>query len=259
MIVFAAIVPHPPLSIPGVGALEDKRKMRQTLKAFDELRSGLEKARPDTLVIISPHAQMEKYAFVVNSAASLRGSFAKFGLDLVLEYENDVELSDTIDFAGLAREIPMHLHPYFLDHGALVPLFHLTGNVEPLVVHLAFSMFDFPRHYAYGELVGHICEQSGKRIAIIASGDLSHRITPDAPAGYSPSAALFDCRLVGILRRQDFPAILALQEDIIKEAAECGLRSFVILLGAIAHRKKEFQLLSYEYPFGIGYLVARLL
>lgn len=259
MIVFAGITPHPPVSIPGVGELGDKNMVRQTSQAMDKLRRELERAKPDTIVIISPHARMEDYSFVVNSSVPLRGSFIDFGLDLVLEFDNDIEIVDKLGYVGEMNDFPVHLHQSLLDHGTLVPLFHLVKNIDPKIVHLSFSLMDFARHYQYGELVGQVCERSGKRIAIIASGDLSHRLTPNAPAGYSPSGALFDRRILGILRNRDFSAILSLEEDIVKEAAECGLRSFVILMGTIAKHEKNFNLLSYEHPFGVGYLVARLL
>lgn len=259
MIVFAAIAPHPPVSIPGVGDFGDKSLIRQTMRAMDYLRRELEKTKPDTVVIISPHARMEENFFVVNSNMPLRGSFASFGLDLVLEFKNDIEIVDKIGYTGEIQDFPILLQKSFLDHGALVPLFHLIKNLDPLVVHLSFSLMDFTRHYQYGELIGKICENSKKRIAIIASGDLSHRLIPAAPAGYSPSGAFFDKRILGILRNQDFAAVQSLQEDMVTEAAECGLRSFVIAMGAIARHEKNFNLLSYEAPFGVGYLVARLL
>ena len=58
------------------------------------------------------------------------------------------------------------------------------------------------------------------------------------------------------LSRLDTHAILNLDEDLIEHAGECGLRSIVILLGALQGLSATPHILSYEGPFGVGYLVA---
>ena len=50
--------------------------------------------------------------------------------------------------------------------------------------------------------------------------------------------------------------ILNLDERLIEQAGECGLRSFIILLGILNDIKYQPKILSYEGPFGVGYLVA---
>jgi AmmeMemoRadiSam system protein A len=96
----------------------------------------------------------------------------------------------------------------------------------------------------------------GKRVALIASGDLSHRLLPSAPAGYDPMGKVFDEKLVAALARLDAEEILKLDQELIERAGECGLRSIVILLGALDGLLVEAEVLSYEGPFGVGYLVA---
>ena len=46
-------------------------------------------------------------------------------------------------------------------------------------------------------------DRLGRRVAFVASGDCSHRLTPDAPAGYSPRGAEFDAGYVRPLRSGD--------------------------------------------------------
>ena len=43
----------------------------------------------------------------------------------------------------------------------------------------------------------------GRRAAFVASGDLSHRLKPQAPAGYNPDAHLFDEEVVAAIRSCD--------------------------------------------------------
>lgn len=267
MIVFAAIVPHPPVSIPGIGTAADLKKLSKTINAFESLRVELEVADPDTIVIISPHAHIEPYSFVINSGSDLKGSFAKFGLDRVYEYKNNIEITDKIDYACLMNELPAVLRADFLDHGALIPLFHLTKNIKPKIVHLSFSLMNYQWHYRYGEIIqkildsvdGGIGNVKGNRVAVIASGDLSHKISAESPVGYSPTAKEFDRDVIRYLGSHDMTSLMGMEEKTIAEAAECGLRSIVLLLGILHDKKYKFQLLSYEAPFGIGHLVARLL
>lgn len=262
MIVFAAIVPHPPMSIPGIGTEKNFQQFRKTLESFENLRIGLEVARPDVIVVISPHAHMEEYRFVINSAPRLVGSFERYGLQETMDFNNDIEIVDKLAYVCQVNEFPCHLHPSFLDHGTLVPLHHLTKNIRPNVVQLSFSLMSYQQHYRYGEMMGNFFESNGmdkRRIAIIASGDLSHRLSEIAPMGFSPSARNFDHELIRHLANKDISEIVGLHPETVSEAAECGVRSILILLGALHDKDYKFELLGYEAPYGVGHLSARLL
>ena len=70
-----------------------------------------------------------------------------------------------------------------------------------------------------------------------------------------------DKKLIELLKKNDIRGILNMDENLIEQAGECGYRSIVVLLGAISEFKisdLEFQILSYEGPFGVGYLVANI-
>jgi len=41
MIIFAAIMPHPPESIPGIGTPEELKAVEKTLQSFVELKNAL--------------------------------------------------------------------------------------------------------------------------------------------------------------------------------------------------------------------------
>ena len=259
MIVFAAIAPHPPLSVPGVGKTEYFAQLKATLRAYDILREGLERAKPDVIVMISPHGYMEPYAFVINSATDLTGDFSEFSSATALSFKNDISIADNIMGNAGLNEIPVKLRQSFLDHGTLVPLYHLTKNIHPKLVHLSFSLMDYESHYCYGEIIKQVIgNYESRRVAIIASGDLSHKLSASSLCGYSPGAAEFDRAVVRFLAAGNISGIMDMGEGVTQDAAECGMRSIVILLGILSGRKYDFNMLSYECPFGIGYLTARL-
>lgn len=253
MIIFSAITPHPPIIIPGIGRKEDLKLTEKTISAMEALRQELEKARPDTILVISPHAPIKYRSFGINSAEPLQGDLLSFGLNKSFIFSNDREIAEEIHRSCAVS----HFYQNSLDHGALVPLYYLTKNIKPQLVHLSFSLLDFSSHYGYGEAIGEICLNSPKRIAVIASGDLSHRLIPDAPAGYSPQGKKFDEKIKELLAEKRIKEILDLDHEFVEKAGECGLRSFIILLG-ILKGEYRFDLLSYQGPFGVGYLTARL-
>ncbi len=122
------------------------------------------------------------------------------------------------------------------------------------------TTFDSPKqHFLWGkELASKIPQKL--RWAWIASGDMSHRLKEDGPYGFHPSGPKFDQKFIELLKDKDISGILDLDSRLVEEAGECGLRSFCMLLGAIEESQSAWtpKILSYEGPFGVGYLVARL-
>ncbi len=105
----------------------------------------------------------------------------------------------------------------------------------------------------YGEEV----KNQKVKVAIIASGDLSHCLKEEGPYGFHPQGPKFDKALIEYLEKKDIKNFLKLNEYF-PEAGECGLRSFCFLLGILEEAGIDWtpEILSYEGPFGVGYLVA---
>ncbi|KKT70607.1 MAG: hypothetical protein UW66_C0039G0008 [Candidatus Moranbacteria bacterium GW2011_GWF1_44_4] len=156
---------------------------------------------------------------------------------------------------GLARELE-------LDHGALVPLYYLMNEKDlgynPRLIHMSYSMLPLDYHFRFGEILGSVLQGSPKLISFIASGDLSHRVSLDAPAGYSPQGRVFDRMLIDLIQQKNTKGVLNIDPYLIEESGECGLRSIIMLLGALKNTRWEVKNLSYEAPFGVGYMVASL-
>ena len=146
-----------------------------------------------------------------------------------------------------------------LDHGALVPLYFLDkAGVHLPIVHITFGLLTPGQLYKFGMAVTKALSSLNRRAAIVASGDLSHRLTLDAPAGFSPQGEKFDNRIVELIEAYDVPSILSLDQSLLDKAGECGYRSFLICFGMLDGYSISSEILSYEGPFGVGYLVADL-
>jgi AmmeMemoRadiSam system protein A len=112
------------------------------------------------------------------------------------------------------------------------------------------------QHFALGQAVGRAIHQSNRRVAIIASADLSHSLTESAPNGYDPMGAVFDEKLREAVVAWDVAAVLDMDEGFRYHAAEDAVPSVSFLMGALDGLTVRPEVLSYEGPFGVGYLVA---
>jgi len=60
--------------------------------------------------------------------------------------------------------------------------------------------------------------------------------------------------LMELLSKSKIEEIINMDEDLLSEAGECGLRSILILLGILDKINYQPKLLSYDDAFGVGYL-----
>lgn len=268
-IVFCGIMPHPPIAVPEVGGAESDM-IKATCEAMVELGRRIKESGAETLVMISPHATVFGDAIAINALPSTRGDLAAFRApQVVLSYRYDQELGREItwqaeDLAVPVAEIDQKLADRLkvsleLDHGFLVPLYFLqqAGLKLPLVP-CSMGLFPPEKLYAFGLAVKQAAEATKKKVAVIASGDLSHRLTADAPAGYDPKGREFDQAIADHIKSLDVMGLINLDEDLCRRAGECGLRPITMMLGALDGLAAKSEVLSYEGTFGVGYLVAAL-
>ena len=259
-IVFAGIAPHPPLLVPEVGG----RRIEQVADSQCALRDfsrRLIRTNPETIVVISPHSPLDPRVFTARSTTDLAGDFREFYAPAVkLAFSNDLQMIDAIKPAAAIEGVELGLHDrnYPLDHGALVPLYYLheAGWRGPIVV-IGFTLQSNEKHLAFGRAITRAAGAINRRVAVVASGDLSHRLAVDGPYEYEPTAHLFDEQIVDAIARGDACSVIDIDPDLRNRAGECGYRSIVIALGTVGDLR-DHQVLSYEGPFGVGYMVAVL-
>jgi AMMECR1 domain-containing protein len=115
------------------------------------------------------------------------------------------------------------------------------------------SNLDREQHRLFGRAIARAASVLGLRAVLLASGDLSHRLSAEAPAGFSPTGLVFDQTLVNLLQQGEWQRIFTMDDHLCKEAGECGFRTVLILLGALEKSLPHANLLAYEGPFGVGY------
>lgn len=257
-IVYGAILPHPPVIVPAIGG-ERIKDVAKTKKALEEVGKRLKAKDIDTVVIITPHGNVSQVAVPVYMGHVYEGNLGYFGAQKPnYSFKGDPYLSNEIIKEAKRQDIAVaQIGETFLDHGVIVPLYYpyIAGFKKPIVP-IALAFIDKKELFAFGEIIRAASENLGKKVAVIASGDLSHRLTLDAPAGFNPEAKKFDEQLVQLVAGNDAQGIMNMDPQVVEKAGECGYRSVIILLGALNGLQVTPEVLSYEGPFGVGYMVA---
>jgi MEMO1 family protein len=259
-IVFVGIAPHPPIMVPEVGG-EMASEVRGSVEAMRELTRRIVDSGAETVVLISPHAPLEARAFVAYDGPRLRGDFSQFRaphatLDVQLDRRMLAAVTSAAAGDGL-QVVPIEGHA--LDHGTAVPLYFLRRfGWDGPVVALGYSFLSDADHIRFGACVRRAADAAGRTVSFVASGDLSHRIKRGAPAGYHPDALLFDQQVVAALDSSDPFRIASVDQGLRRLAGECGYRSMLVALGTLEGTAPNCEVLHYEAPFGVGYLVAQL-
>jgi AmmeMemoRadiSam system protein A len=89
----------------------------------------------------------------------------------------------------------------------------------------------------------------------VASGDLSHKLKEDGPYGFAEEGVRFDQEIVQAMKDGDFLHFMEFSPDFCDLAAECGLKSFIIMAGALDGKEVASEFFSYEGSFGVGYAI----
>ncbi|MBM7865823.1 AmmeMemoRadiSam system protein A [Heliobacterium gestii] len=265
-VVFGGVSPHPPIIVPAVGGRELPR-VQKTLDAMRAWAKECLEQDPDTVIIISPHGPVFQDAIAVTAFPRLRGDLARFNApEVKAEVENDLPLlSAVIDQAkrhgvsiaaiddSLAERFSIENE---LDHGTMVPLyFLLEAGFRGKVVPVAMALLPREELFRFGIALREAIDATPRRVALIASSDLSHRLTKDAPAGYHPEAHDFDKAIERAFGVWELDDLLTMEESLCEKAGECGYRPLLMLAGAFDRPGAKSRVYSYEGPFGVGYLV----
>ena len=251
------MVPHPPLIIPEVGRGQEKG-IQATIDAYHEAARRLAAWKPDTVAVLSPHTVMYADYFHISPGTEAEGDFGRSRAPHAkVRAKYDTQLVRLIAQEADAADVPagtMGEQDRRLDHGTMIPLWFLNryyGDYQ--TVRIGLSGLPFSMHYRLGQCIQRAAVRSGKRVAVIASGDLSHRLTKDGPYGFREEGPEYDRRIMEGMGSGQFGGLFDFSEEFCDRAAECGHRSFLILAGALDGLSVKTQRLSHEGPFGVGY------
>jgi aromatic ring-opening dioxygenase LigB subunit len=280
-IITAWLTPHPPVVVPEVG-LGREKEIGNTFRAMEQAADYIVQSKAKTIIVISPHAPMSRNRILVSAGGLHKGGLSRFGARGVkLEFDGCKKLAEYIIEESNASEINAGLYGdgvfngsgiYAdgrgeLDHGVVVPLYFIDksikkfGAAQPKLVVLSIAYLKNDDLYKFGGCISRAAQRTGESVALIASGDLSHKLTSDGPYGYDPAGPEFDKYLLDCIAGRDVAKLLDTSEIFLDNAAQCGFYSIIMLYGAICGAAEnlrveyEPQILSYEGTFGVGYAI----
>ncbi len=260
-----ALLPHPPIIIPEIGGRE-LENAEETVQGVKKTAAKMaENEGLDLLITISPHGPVFKSHAAVVVKENLFGSFKEFGKpSLKFKEKSDIDFSQNLvnnaekeglNLAGLnADDLKRYGIEEELDHGIMVPWYYIKqAGLDLPLIPITIGFISYRELFKIGKIIAKTAEQMGYNIAVLASGDLSHRLKRGAPAGYHPDGEVFDKTLIDKLKNKKFKEVLDIDKKLIENAGECGMRPLIMMLGSIEGKDVDVDFYSYEGPFGVGY------
>ena len=259
-ILAAVVVPHPPIILPEIGKGEEQ-KISATSDAYKKIAEKIVALDPETIIITSPHSIMYSDYFHISPGESAEGDLSQFRtpeVNLKINYDTEFVklLSDTAMNENVPAGVIGERDPK-LDHGTIIPLRFLEQaglNFDKVkFLRIGLSGVSADLHYKFGQIISDVTEKLNRRVVFVASGDLSHKLKSDGPYGFVEEGPQFDSEVMENLSNADFLKLLTMNPTMCNRAAECGLRSFWIMAGALDKKNILAEKLSYEGTFGVGY------
>lgn len=257
----AVLMCHAPIVIPSIGKTRAE-ECAATTRAMEAAAQTVIEANVETVLLLSPHTPRHRHAYGHVTGQNLRGDFHAFG---VTGHERTFR-ADAAGAATMARHMEragLAMTPTnspTLDHGAFVPLWflHAAGFRGRVVV------FGFPwesgaeENHRFGATLASAMASMERSWALVASGDMSHALKEGAPAGFHPQAHCFDEEVVACVQDGRLADVASIDPGLKHLAAEDVTESLAAADGALGPAGSQCRVLSYEAPFGVGYLVALL-
>ncbi|MCX7828311.1 MAG: AmmeMemoRadiSam system protein A [Thermanaerothrix sp.] len=249
-------MPHPPVLVPQVG-MGRELDAEETLRGVRRLCMFLPDFKDEISLVMSPHFTYFPGRLTIGGSDIYNGNLASFSApEVCSQYQGDPHFIREL-FQPIDGIIPMMIDTTTkeLDHGTFVPLVLLQGGGKRPSKVIPLNPVGLTRFQAHdlGKRLRDGIEAAGGHVGILFSGDLSHRLSPHGPYGFSPWGRVFDDMVIEALSQGDPSDLLKLEEEQVQEAGQCGLN---IVLAFIGLTQQPLRVLSYEGPFGVGYAVA---
>ncbi|MFL5954880.1 MAG: extradiol ring-cleavage dioxygenase [Gaiellaceae bacterium] len=253
MIVFAAIAPH--------GNPVFEQPEGETRKAMDELGRRFDAARPEAMVIVTPHGtHVDGHFGVVRSIRLSEHPNEFLAPEHLYSGPGEPELADAcvralqdegLPALGLtfgttvagASEMP-------IDWGAGIPLWFMRA---PAVVVTPCRALSNDEHVRAGAALARATAE--RRVAFVASGDHGHGHTHDGPYGFSEYSQPYDEAIVRLVRENRLGELVGWDAQRAVDAMADSFWQLLMLHGALGDRYVA-ELLSYEAPTYFGMLTA---
>jgi aromatic ring-opening dioxygenase catalytic subunit (LigB family) len=225
--------------------LEQQKKLRRDAEeAFAVLRADLEKAKPDVLVVVANDQFVNFFwnnipTFFITIADEVSGQFTRHKF----RYRNHRELGKAIIRAGMGKSIDFAFGEHIeLQHTQVVPLYFLLPEpkipILPIYVNTWVEPAPTPRRcYQVGELVREVADHMKERVAILATGGLSH--FPGSPR-IGEIDTQFDHKLLQVMREGKGRSLVDYSVEDLLQAGDTEFLNWMVVVGAMGDAKASY-------------------
>jgi len=231
---------------------EQQKKLRQDAEAaFAALRVDLETAKPDVLIVVANDQFVNFFwsnipTFFVTIADEVKGQFTRHKF----HYRNDKELGKAIVRTGMENGIDFSYGEHVeLQHTQNVPLYFLMPEAKipilPIYVNTWVDPAPSPRRcYQLGALLRRVADNSKERVAILATGGLSH--FPGSPR-IGEIDETFDHKLLEVMRQGKGKSLVDYSVQDLLEAGDTEFLNWMVVIGAVGDAKATYTAYMPDY------------
>lgn len=247
-------------------------------EVFRPVRDGLvaqgrevARARLDVMVVNSCHL-ISTFPTVVDGTPRHRGVLTAQEAPEIIhgvayDYPGDYELAAALIARGKADGHPCVLANdvhYPLDYGTVMPMVCYLDRAQtlPMVPVSVCLVADLEESFAWGRRLAQAARESGKRVGLVASGSVSHKLVRGPEKGPKPEDEEMDHRFAKMLAAGQYADLWAWLPEFSRTAqAEMGGRHLAMMLGAILESGQRFEATVHAYgpSSGSGNYVISLL
>ena len=267
-LVYACIAPHGGEIVPALAG-EKLELFSPTRAGMRKLAKALKEAKPDTVVLASPHnLRLDRHIGVVTAEWS-SGKVAEGSREVKLRARCDVDLAKKLAAAGESRGVPVVAANYgvfegplsdmAMDWGTLIPLwFLLKGNRLKSRVVIVTPSREIPieKNIEFGKAMAEVFGGQNKRIAFVASADQAHSHKKSGPYGFDERAAHYDRQVIEAIRGDRLGDVMKMDPDFVDGAKPDSWWQMAMLVGVLSVVPMRGELVSYQVPTYYGMLCA---
>jgi len=235
---------------------EDPAQLDATIAAMRQLGRVLDETKPDVLIVVGLD-HLEAFSLDVSPAFAIVVGPEVVGSFGSKQYRVGVHqtLARAILDGSLRRDFDIAFcHKAFMGHAFVVPFEFILEERQIPIVPLFVNVYVPPlpqphRAYQLGRCIAEIVAERGERVAILASGGMSHYPGTEK---YGYPDFDFDRYLLGIMERGEQSSLLSLSSQKLDEVGETELLTWYVVFGAIGNQRG--QVLSYQptWHHGLG-------
>jgi 3,4-dihydroxyphenylacetate 2,3-dioxygenase len=249
-LVLAAKVTHvPSLMLSEVEGSPLRPAREAAVRALRELGRRARERRVSTFVVFDTH-WLSNFGYHINANPQHRGAFTSHEAphmiqDLRYDLPGDSALAEAIaaeaGSAGL-NVIAHRIASLGLEYGTIVPMHYMNPDGWAKVVSVASPLFtSLEESRLLGEATRRAIDRSGERVAILASGSLSHRLWPNknlGPEAWTSVASEFnrqvDLRVLELWQQRRYREFIDMLPDYaVKCNGEGGMADTIMLFAAL--------------------------